>query len=131
MANEQNLRPPFNPEEAREYGRKGGIKSAESRREHKTIKSTVEKLLNEPVTNDKHLKLIEKAGMPMPKNPTYKDYLAANTLYKTILRGDIGDLAKLIDMLGESNIAAQADTEKEDALSRSLRELAEGLESDY
>lgn len=30
--NKDNLRPPFTPEEAREYGKKGAIKSAESRR---------------------------------------------------------------------------------------------------
>ena len=51
MANEQNLKPVRSEEEARELGRKGGIKSGEARREKATMLSTLEKLLDE--TNQK------------------------------------------------------------------------------
>ena len=51
MANEQNLKPVRSEAEARELGRKGGIKSGEARREKATMLSTLEKLLDE--TNQK------------------------------------------------------------------------------
>lgn len=46
MANEQNLRVPTS-EEAREYGRRGGLASGEARREKATMKKTLEMLLDE------------------------------------------------------------------------------------
>lgn len=46
MANIENLRVPTS-EEAREYGRKGGIASGEARREKATFKKQLEMLLEE------------------------------------------------------------------------------------
>lgn len=44
MANEQNLKP-FTKENAKEMGRKGGLKFAENQRERKTLKEAVEKAI--------------------------------------------------------------------------------------
>ena len=41
MANEENLRGPFTPSEAREFGRKGGKASGEARKEKKLIRERI------------------------------------------------------------------------------------------
>ena len=45
MANEKNLKPIRNTEEARERGKKGGIKSGESRRRKAALRNTMNRLL--------------------------------------------------------------------------------------
>ena len=45
MANEQNLKPVQSEKEARELGRKGGIASGKARREKKSMRETLELLL--------------------------------------------------------------------------------------
>lgn len=47
--NEENLRPFRSVEEAREMGRKGGIKSGEARREKKLFKEAIEKQLGQSI----------------------------------------------------------------------------------
>lgn len=64
MANEQNLIPNNlrSPSEVRENGRKGGIKSAETRRARKTMKETLLMMLAEGDTqNNITLALLDKA----------------------------------------------------------------------
>ncbi len=64
MANEQNLIPNNlrSPSEVRENGRKGGIKSAETRRARKTMKETLLMMLSEGNTQDNiTLALLDKA----------------------------------------------------------------------
>lgn len=61
MANEENLRVPSS-EEAREYGRKGGIASGEARRKRKTLKEELLLLLEQGNTQEKiSLALLQKA----------------------------------------------------------------------
>lgn len=43
--NEKNLRPPFSPSEAREFGKKGAAASAKTRRQRKTLKDELLYLL--------------------------------------------------------------------------------------
>ncbi len=53
MANPQNLVPPFqSPSEAREKGRKGGIKSGESKRRKKSMQELAQAMLSCRVTDD-------------------------------------------------------------------------------
>lgn len=49
MANEQNLKPVRNEKEARELGKKGGIRSGEVRREKASFKKSLETLLNSDI----------------------------------------------------------------------------------
>lgn len=61
MANEENLRVPSS-EEAREYGRKGGIASGEARRKRKTLKEELLLLLEKGDTQERiSLALLQKA----------------------------------------------------------------------
>lgn len=102
MANEQNLRPPFTPTEAREFGKKGAAASAKARRKKKTIAETVERVLNTKVTDPKQLATIEKAGLPVPKNPTYRDFIVASAILKTARYGLLADLEQLMAITGET-----------------------------
>ena len=45
MANEKNLKPVRSKEEARERGKKGGIKSGETRRRKAALRNTMNRLL--------------------------------------------------------------------------------------
>ena len=102
MANNQNLRPPFQSgSEAREYGRKGGIKSGQSRRDKATIAETMQTMLYKPVTDEKQLAMIKKSGMPVPKKPRYVDFLVASTMMRSIKNGKTDDLIKIMDIVGE------------------------------
>ena len=61
VANEDNLRVPSS-EEAREYGRKGGIASGEARRKRKTLKEELLLLLEKGDTQERiSLALLQKA----------------------------------------------------------------------
>lgn len=102
MANEQNLRPPFTPNEAREFGSRGGKKSAQVRNEKKTFAAMTKKILNTKVTDPKQLGIIQKSGMPVPKNPTYKDFLIASTIMKAIRKGSPDDIMKFMNIIGEN-----------------------------
>lgn len=62
MANEQNLKVPTS-EEAREYGRRGGIASGEARREKATMKKTLEMLLNEKNNKGKTYRELTTLGL--------------------------------------------------------------------
>ena len=103
MANNENL-VPFTEETAREMGKRGAIKSAESRRRKKSIAETVAQTLNSKVTDKAQLALIQKSGMPTPKNPTYKDFIVASVIMKCIKRGDVNDLSKIMEIIGETPI---------------------------
>lgn len=62
MANEMNLKPVRTKKEARERGKKGGIRSGEVRRERKTLKEELLLLLEQNKTQEKiSLALLKKA----------------------------------------------------------------------
>lgn len=109
MAGIDNLRPPFTPEEARKLGKKGGVNSAKSKRRKKTIAETMDRLLNETVKDPKQLAIVEKSGMPISGNPTYKDFLVASVIIKSIKNGRVDDLQKMMEIIGEE--AKRVDTE--------------------
>lgn len=120
MANEQNLRPPYTPNEAREYGRKGGYKSGQSKRRKKSLSETAAKILNEQVRDPKQLEIIKKSGLPVTGKPTYKDFFVASVIMKSIKKGSMDDLMKMASLLGEDNRAAG----KENGM---LADLIDGL----
>lgn len=120
MANEQNLRPPYSSNEARKFGAIGGKKSGESKRKKKTIAATMDKLLDSKVTDPKQLEIIKKSGFPVGNKPTYKDFLIASILSRTIQKGKIDDLLKLQQVIGETISSADAGDGK-------LADLIDGL----
>lgn len=83
MANEQNLKVPTS-EEAREYGRLGGIASGEARRQKATMKKTLEMMLEETHKNGK----------------TYKDNVTLGLIVGA-MKGNAQNYKTIVEMLGE------------------------------
>jgi len=128
--NPQNLAPQFRSgEEARKNGHKGGVSSGKTRREKKTIASTTKSTLYKLVKDPKQLEIIRKSGLHITGKPTYLDFLVASVVMKSISRGRVDDLLKLMEVIGEkANDDIAVDEKQDDALSASLRELAAELE---
>ena len=61
MANTENLKP-FTTENAKYYGQKGGIKSAQVRAERKSIKEQLQLLLNMPIRHQSDINKLKEAG---------------------------------------------------------------------
>lgn len=90
MANKDNLKPVRTKEEARERGKKGGIKSGEVRRERKTLKDELLLLLATGNTQNKvSLALIKKA-------------LSGDTKAFEVIRDTIGE--KAVEKVENTNI---------------------------
>ena len=103
MANEQNLRVPTS-NEARENGKKGGMKSVESRRRKKLLRECLEELLD----TEQEVKI---NGVTLKK--TNAELLSV-TLMKKALKGDVKAFEVLRDTAGEKPIdkVMVADVEK-------------------
>ena len=106
MANEQNLRPPFtsdqNREEASKNGRKGGLKSGETRRRKKEMRERLEILLSMPIGSGKgaDIESIKSFGALKGKNITVEDAVLIAITHKA-LKGDIQAGTFLRDTIGE------------------------------
>ena len=82
MANPQNLRVPT-PSEARENGRKGGIRSGEVRRERAMMKQELEAMLKEKA--DDNMTYKNKVTLGLLANAIDKTKGGSPEAYKTIL----------------------------------------------
>lgn len=90
MANKDNLKPVRTKEEARERGKKGGIKSGEVRRERKTLKDELLLILATGNTQNKvSLAIIKKA-------------LSGDTKAFEVIRDTIGE--KAVEKVENTNI---------------------------
>lgn len=86
MVNKQNLKVPTS-EQAREYGRKGGIASGKTRQEKATMKKALEMLLDEQN---------KKSGK------TYRE-LATLGLIQGAIKGKSENYRLMLELLGELN----------------------------
>lgn len=93
--NVQNLKIPTS-EEARENGRKGGIASGIARREKATMKSVLEKILDEP----------SKSGR------TYRE-MATLGLLKGAISGNANNYRLILETIGELKLAEEDKQQKE------------------
>lgn len=92
MANIENLRVPTS-EEAREYGRKGGIASGEARREKATFKKQLQMILDEKY-NDKM---------------TYREAITTGQILSAI-DGKAENFKLILQVLGELQEEPQTET---------------------
>ena len=101
MANEKNLKPIRTKSEAREKGRKGGKKSAETRRQRKLLKDCMLDLLDLPVTNTKQWNQLSKLGV----NPEEIDNRSLLTvaLFMKATTGDVTAFKEIKSLIGEDN----------------------------
>lgn len=86
MANIENLKP-FTKENAKYYGKKGGIKSGKVRAERKSIKEQMKLLLEMPITNESRINKLMEAGFKESEinNQLYLTY----TIFEKALTGDV------------------------------------------
>lgn len=88
------------PEERREIGRKGGIKSGETKRNRKTMRDTIIEMLAETITDD----MIKEYGLDKVMNKqgtkTYMDAIMSACLLNAI-NGDSKSIQILRDTMGE------------------------------
>ncbi len=89
MANEENLRPCQNTEEARERGRLGGLKSGEAKRKAKSLREAMKNLLMLETKNEKGEAI---SG--------YERIVLA--LYEKAVNGDTYAINSLRDLIGEN-----------------------------
>lgn len=96
MNNENLIRP--SSEEARENGKKGGIKSGQVRRSKKTLKELVKMFGTMPVTGDAE-KAMEKLGIPKSEQNRYMQSVIS--LFGKAAKGDVGAFNAIRDIIGE------------------------------
>ena len=86
MANNENLHP-FTKENAKYYGKKGGIKSGQVRAERKSIKEQMKLLLEMPISNESRINELKEAGFEESEinNQLYLTY----SIFEKALTGDV------------------------------------------
>lgn len=96
--NEKNLRV-LTSEEAREIGAKGGRKSVESRRKQKTLRETLNLMLEKCATDPKYREMVIESGLKR-NNISNKDIIVAAMLLKAA-DGDTKAFELIRDTIGE------------------------------
>lgn len=100
MSNEQNLIPneARSPEEVRENGRKGGIKSGEVRRRKRTLREIAEMVGTMELKDPKMLAALHAAGF---EDPITNDDAAFFGLIRKAQTGDPSAMKLLAEMRGQ------------------------------
>lgn len=97
MANEQNLRK-LTTTQAREIGKLGGMASAKAKARKKTLREIAEMVGKLPVTDEKMLSALHKAGF---EDPITNDDAAFFGLMRKAQSGDPAALKLMAEMRGE------------------------------
>ncbi|MEE1097519.1 MAG: hypothetical protein U0K83_04215 [Bacteroidales bacterium] len=96
MANEKNLNHKLTVSELR----KGGQNSGKARREKKTIQKILADLLDSEIKDSPQFaKLASKMGVE--SNKSVKDIFTMVCLLNSVKEGNLGDLERLVKLLGE------------------------------
>lgn len=124
--NEKNLIP-FNrrsKSEARELGAKGGRESGKSRRRRKSLKDSMNALLELPPSDvDDFNRLVE---MGIPVEDMDNSQMVVVGLFRAAAAGDVQAFRELRNLIGEDRPEAE-DTEKE--VAATLREFFGGVDA--
>lgn len=108
MPNEQNLTHKLTVSEQR----KGGQKSAQVRREKKTVQKILGDFLDLDITQNRTLEqLAKKAGIST--DGSIKDLVTAVCVLNTLKRGDVSELEKIAKLLGEQTEIADTEAQKQ------------------
>lgn len=114
MANIENLQP-FTKENAKYYGKKGGIKSGKVRAERKSIKEQMKLLLEMPITNESRINQLKSIGFEEGEinNQLYLTY----TIFEKALTGDVKATSLVFKTMQNE------DEEKSNSFNDSLNDL--------
>ena len=99
MANEKNLKPVRTKEEARIRGAAGGKASGESRRRRKSLKESMNMLLEMPISNKRDFNKAMKMGYS-PED-TDNSIMVVIPLYERAKTGDVAAIKELRGLIGE------------------------------
>lgn len=128
MANEQNLRPPFTPKEAREYGRKGAAASARVRRQKRDMRETFRDLLDMPLKEGDLDEVTALAGANR-KNVTVGEAIALVMASKAV-KGDVKAAEFVRDTSGQRPTSSVQVTAESKEASAAFMALVEGIKAD-
>ena len=128
MANNGNLRR-LSPSEAREYGRRGGKASGESRRRKADFRKTLNALLTAEIDNPEWTPLLEALGL----DSTLESAVNA-AIIREALAGDVKAYIAIRDTLGQTT-KSKADLEEQKirtaaAKAKTGQDVEEELEDD-
>lgn len=128
MANNGNLRR-LSPSEAREYGRRGGKASGESRRRKADFQKTLNALLTAEIDNPEWTPLLEALGL----DSTLESAVNA-AIIREALAGDVKAYIAIRDTLGQTT-KSEADLEEQKirtaaAKAKTGQDVEEELEDD-
>ena len=127
MANEKNLIPQAHVISVEEAS-KGGKKSAQVRREKKTIQKILDSYLDTPIKKNATLEVLaQKVGIK--NDMSIKELFAAVCVINTLKRCDLSDLETLSKLLGEGSAVGIGDEREDDALTKALMEEAERMQN--
>lgn len=107
--NDKNLVPFRSESEARENGRKGGIKSGETRRRKKALKSLMNELLSSDIVNDDIYNTTVDMGFGT--DPTYGAAVVAAMVRQAAL-GDTKAFNAIVDLIGEGSSGERVKLQK-------------------
>lgn len=114
--NERNLIVPSS-EEARKNGRKGGIKSGETRRRKATMRTAMRQLLSLPVQDIDTWDALSELGVE-PGQMDNQTALLAAVLVRGIRTGDVKAMQAIAAIIGEDNDAERLKLQKKQALDK-------------
>lgn len=123
--NTQNLRPPFTPEEALEYGRKGAEASARARRRKRDMRETFRDLLDMPLKEGDLEEVTALAGANR-KNVTVGEAIALIMANKAI-KGDVRAAEFVRDTSGQRPASTVQVTETSREASEAFMALVDGM----
>ena len=103
---QENLQPFRSEAEAREKGRKGGIASGKARREKRTVRKILTELIETDISNSPQFaEIANKLGIENEKS--IKELFVVVCLLNSIQKGELSDIEKLMELLGEDNAGNQ------------------------
>lgn len=101
--NIDNLKPVKSKEEARERGRKGGLKSQEVQRERRKAKECMNMILSLKVTGEKSKKMMSNMGIKDEEQQNIM--LLMSTMFaKAVSMGDANAISKILEIAGDLDI---------------------------
>ena len=128
-------------EKAVSAGRKGGKQSGVAKRESKTIRELLKKIMNTAVTNPEFQQYMQDAGfITDAADQNVKGLLITSVIQNGIMRGDPRILAMIYDMLGEDKEAEAEEKESTfkldplliaDGFNALRRDILKGAHTEY
>lgn len=99
---QKDLKPVRSKDEAKERGRKGGIKSGEVRREKKSMRDTAKTLLAMEVVGENNKKNLEAFGIKK-SDQNYQTAVVVRLMQKALMEGDTSAIRLIGELTGDLN----------------------------